>query len=98
LLVPNLALRFTPPAQSAAATGDQRSWINKIMPGPPPRSTRPAETETTDNSPKVYVLRNNEPVAVPVKTGATNGKMTEILSGAIASGIPLVIDSARTGK
>jgi HlyD family secretion protein len=98
LLVPNLALRFTPPAQSASAPGEQRSWLRKLMPGPPPMSTRPADPESTDNSPKVYVLRNAEPSPVAVKTGATNGKLTEILSGGIASGVPLVIDLVRTGQ
>jgi len=98
LLAPNLALRFTPPVQTAAAQGDKRGWLSKLMPGPPPMSTHPDEPEPAENSPKVYVLRNGQPAPVAVRTGATNGKLTEILAGGIAAGVPLVVDSTKAEK
>jgi HlyD family secretion protein len=98
LLVPNLALRFTPPVQTAAPQGEQRSWISKLTPGPPPKSTHAEESEPVDKGSKVYVLSGGNALPVAVKTGATNGKLTEILSGGIAPGVPLVIDSVRTGR
>lgn len=99
LLVPNIALRFTPAAAGATGQADQRSFIRKLMPGPPPRTTRTPTTEdAAQTGPRVWVLRDNQPAPVAVKTGSTNGKMTEILSGAIAPGVPLVVESVRTGK
>lgn len=98
LLVPNLALRFTPPVQSTTVQGDQRGWLSKLMPGPPPMSAHVEETAPTDSSSTVWVLRNGQPTALSVKTGATNGKLTEILSGEIAAGVALLIDSVRAAK
>lgn len=100
LLVPNVALRFTPAASSAGQPADQRSFLRKLMPGPPPMNQRPPEPqdESALTGPHVWVLRGQQPSAVAVKTGATNGKLTEILSGAIAPGIPVVVESLRASK
>jgi HlyD family secretion protein len=96
LLAPNVALRFKPTATSGQ-DGDQRSWFRKLMPGPPAMATKVVEAEDT-GGPRVWVLRDQKPVAVPVKTGATNGKVTEIVSGGIAAGVPLVIDTMKGAK
>jgi HlyD family secretion protein len=98
LLVPNVALRFTPAAVSKPA--DQRSWFRKIMPGPPPRSTKTTtnEDDAAHVGSRVYVLRDQQPVAVAVKTGVTNGKVTEVLSGSIAPGVPLVVEAMKAEK
>ncbi|MCE5307607.1 MAG: efflux RND transporter periplasmic adaptor subunit [Acidobacteriales bacterium] len=95
LLVPNVALRFTPSAVSKPA--DQRSWFRKFMPGPPPRSTKATtgEDDAAHVGSRVYVLRDQQPVAVAVKTGVTNGKVTEVLGGSIAAGVPLVIETLK---
>lgn len=100
LLAPNLALRFTPTQAGAGDQPDQRSFVSKLMPGPPPMSKRTPEAEdvAARSGPHVWVLRDQRPVAVAVKTGVTNGKMTEILSGAIAPGVPLVVESMRAEK
>jgi HlyD family secretion protein len=98
LVVPNVALRFTPPSGDAGGQTDNRSWLRKIMPGPPPRTTRKPETEEEKTVARVWVLRGQEPVAVPVKIGATNGKVTEIHSGSIAAGVPLIVDTLKAEK
>lgn len=99
LLVPNVALRFTP-AANGAGQGDQRSFFRKLMPGPPPMPNRTAQTEddTTRTGPHVWVLQGQQPSAVAVKTGVTNGKLTEIRSGAIAPGVPLVVETIKGAK
>jgi HlyD family secretion protein len=100
LLVPNVALRFTPTVTAAAEPGDQRGLFRRLMPGPPPVGNRaaPQEDESAKTGPRVWVLRNQQPSPVTVKTGATNGKMTEILSGAIAPGVPVVVDTVKVPK
>jgi multidrug efflux pump subunit AcrA (membrane-fusion protein) len=47
-----------------------------------------------DESPssRVWILENNEPVPVPVTTGRTDGRYTEIVNGAVDDGMPLVVD------
>lgn len=101
LLVPNVALRYEP-ASAAPAAKDNRSWFRKLTPGPPPRNTATASaaTEATPAGSHVWVLNAGEaqPVSVAVVTGATNGKLTEIRSGSVAAGVPVVVDSVRAGK
>jgi HlyD family secretion protein len=55
-----------------------------------------AEEESTES--RVWVLRGPQPTPVPVKTGATNGKITQILSGALAAGDPVVVESLKAEK
>ncbi len=94
LLVPNVALRYTPAAVAKAA--DQRSWFRKLLPGPPrPTKAVAGEDDAAPSGSRVYVLRNHQPVSVAVKTGATNGKVTEVLGGSIAAGVPLVIETLK---
>jgi len=91
LLVPNVALRFTPPATEAVQSR-QRGVFGMIFPRPP-HGTRRSNTER-NGSPKVWVLRDRKPVAVPVKTGASDGRFTEVQSGELQAGEPVVIDAA----
>lgn len=95
LLVPNVALRFTP-ALYGATQADSRSFFRKLMPGPPPMPARKTETEEEAAGSRVWVLRAQQPSPVAVKTGITNGKLTQILSGGIAAGVPLVIETLRS--
>jgi len=74
--------------------------MRKLMPGPPMmnRKTAEGEDEATRDGQRVWVLRNQQPAPVPVKTGLTNGKLTEILSGGIAAGVPLVVEAVKVEK
>lgn len=99
LLVPNVALRFTPAQVGANQKADERSIVSKLMPGPPPMTKRAAEPDAAASSgTHVWVLRDQQPVAVAVKTGLTSGKMTEVLSGSIAAGVPLIVEAVRSEK
>lgn len=95
LLVPNAALRFTPPRNGGRR---DESIVSSLMPRPP----RPQTEKTARPVPgkeatrQVWVLQNNQPVAVEVKTGATNGRMTEILEGGIEAGTQVITDTVAT--
>jgi HlyD family secretion protein len=88
LLVPNAALRFTPP--STEATPRQRGAFGMIFPRPPHTPRR--SNVGRNDEPKVWMLRDGEPVAVPVKTGASDGRFTELQAGDLQAGMPVVID------
>lgn len=72
LVVPNAALRFTPPAQ-----GPQED-----------------KKKATVGEPKkhVYVLEGKTPKAIEVKTGASDGFVTEVFSDAIKPGTEVIVD------
>ncbi|MBN9657992.1 MAG: efflux RND transporter periplasmic adaptor subunit [Acidobacteria bacterium] len=100
LLVPNVALRFEPAALAAGPQGDQRSFFRKLMPGPPPMPGKKVEAEDPDavSGQRVWVLKDRQPVGVTVQTGVTNGKVTEIRSGSLASGVPVIVEAVKGMK
>ena len=87
LLVPNAALRFTPPAEPKE---DSRSLISQLLPGPPARRT---STRNESDGSTVWILKNGVPEAVAVETGASDGSRTMIVSGELVAGDPVVVDS-----
>ncbi len=92
LLVPNAALRFTPPETAATQKKSGRSIVSSLIPRPP-RQTPKAQSTSGGATPRVWVLRDGRPVAVEVRTGATNGKMTEIAGGALKSGMQVITET-----
>ncbi len=94
LLVPSSALRFTP--QTAQSTGNARSGglLGAMLPRPPQsQSTVRDDTNSKSKEQRVWTLRNGQLTAIPITKGATDGTMTEVVSGAIQSGVELVTDT-----
>jgi HlyD family secretion protein len=57
-----------------------------------------AGTEAAGAGPRVWVVRDGAAVAVPVATGLTNGEVTEVTSGDVASGTGVIVDLQRTPR
>lgn len=92
LLVPNGALRFSPPARQQS-----RGLLATLLPRGP--GFRPAsKQEPPSRSQRVWVLRDGEPVAIPVVTGSTDGRRTEILKGDILPNQPVIVDATTAGR
>ncbi|MBJ3778725.1 efflux RND transporter periplasmic adaptor subunit [Acuticoccus mangrovi] len=99
LLIPNKALRFRPPATEAAAgaNGDDRGFLDFLMPRPPRQAKIEAVAEPTGDERTVYVLKNGEPEAVTVHIGASDGTLTAV-TGPLEEGDPLVIAQRAAGR
>lgn len=97
LLVPNAALRFTPPRQDQPSQRTGGSLFNMLFPRPfRGRQEAGKEPEHRGKAERrVWTLRDGKPVAVPVQVGATDGQMTEILEGALTPDMPLILDLVR---
>ena len=94
MLIPNAALRFTPP-QTEESGG---SVIGQLLPRPPRSMQRQRTAESTDASQRqVWVLRDGEPQPVTIKVGATDGLFTQVLSGGLEPDMELLIDVVETG-
>jgi HlyD family secretion protein len=87
LLVPNAALRFTPPEPPA-----QRSWLRSVMPGIP-SFRAPSKPEEPGNARTLWLLRDGQPDAVSVSIGATDGRHTEVVEGAVRPGDRVIVDA-----
>lgn len=92
LVVPNAALRYAPAATQSTPPRESNGTglVGMIMPGRPGGNERPAAA--TGDTGTVYVLRDGAAVAVPVETGESDGRVTEIVSGALAEGDRVITD------
>ena len=100
LQVPNAALRFSPPnpksEQGAQSSG---SFLSRLVPRPPqPRKPKAQAAPAPGTDKQVWVLRDGQPVAVDVKTGASNGRQTEIVGGSLEPGMAVIVDYQDVAK
>lgn len=89
LLVPNAALRFTPPLNTEPKPSS--SFVFSLLPRPPREAKRRKTTQSLDN-PQVWVLVDEKPQVVSVQTGVSNGKLTEIIGDSLKTGAAVIID------
>ena len=98
LLVPNAALRFSPPEVTGdGKKGSGRSLVSALMPRPP-RQAPKARTKAAAGATQVWVLQDGQPVPVDVSTGATNGRMTEITGGGLKAGTEVITETLGTSS
>jgi len=98
LLVPNGALRFTPPKPE---TKQKTSGVRSLLPGPRRRTVEQKPVNGDKKAVRkqtIWTLRDEQPVAVSITTGATDGRVTEITSGNIESGMVVLVDVIKTKK
>ncbi len=78
LLVPNSAFRFSPPETQESRGFSLRDLFSPRF----PRFGRGSGNQAAaDGTRTLWVLKDGAPSRVTVKTGATDGEMTEVLSG-----------------
>ena len=88
LLVPNAALRYSPPAQSGS---DSRSFLQRILPGRP-QFREATKRDDAGDSRTLWILDGNAPRSIKVKTGASDGRHSEIKEGKLDVGQVLIVD------
>jgi HlyD family secretion protein len=96
-LVPNAALRFDPLA--AAAIGKpvetKRTLVQSLTPGGGRRwwggDTRP-QAAPASNGPHFWTLVDGKPIEVPVKTGITDGRFTEVLEEGLTAETTAIVN------
>jgi HlyD family secretion protein len=80
LLVPNAALRFTPPDEGPGAQQSQGNALSAIMPRIP---RRPNANQQQGNAARrmgrAWILENGKPALVMFRPGATDGRFTQVL-------------------
>jgi HlyD family secretion protein len=99
LLVPNAALRFQPPEDVAEnqllSAGSQLLGVpvgsaNANSDSAPPAQRGPQAAGP--NLRRVWIDEGGKPKPVDVETGATDGRMTEIVNGPLKPGQPVIVD------
>ena len=93
LLVPNSALRFAPTQAGAAAPAASAGIVSSLVPRMPGRTRSSAAAgASTAAARQVWVLRDGAAVAVAVKPGISDGRMTEITGGDLEAGMQVITD------
>jgi HlyD family secretion protein len=99
ILILNAALRFAPPEkQITTSTRSGGSLFSRLFPRRRHDTQKPREAQVASNEQKqVWTLRDNKLAALKVRTGATNGILTQVTGGGVEPGTPLVIDMTGSG-
>jgi len=84
-----------PPPQAAAAGSG--GLVGNLLPRPP--SSVPKLTETAeDKQPHVWILHEGKPERVMLKTGMTDGVMTEVKEGKLETDTAVIVDVIEAKK
>jgi len=92
LLVPNAALRFSPPKAPVAEQKKRPGGVlSAILPRPPmPKSTPREVINEKSRDQHVWVLRDGQLTEIAITKGLSDSKMTEVVSGELEAGAELV--------
>jgi HlyD family secretion protein len=91
LLVPNAALRFSPPQiQPQQEKRGGGSILSSILPHPPRPQTIKRDDPSKSKEQQVWIVKDGQLTPIQITKGLTDGKMTEVVSGALEPGMELV--------
>lgn len=96
LLVPNTALRFSP-AHSASSVVSSGSFASTLILRMPRTGAHKATDSDAAGLRQVWVLKDGQAVAVAVKTGISDGRMTEVSGDELKEGMAVITDQRSDG-
>ncbi|HEY8004464.1 MAG TPA: efflux RND transporter periplasmic adaptor subunit [Phenylobacterium sp.] len=85
LLVPDAALRFTPPAN-----GGERGIGSALMPRMPRLGTGPTRRSNDASRQQLWTLKDGRPAALQVHVGASDGRETEVSGPDLRAGLAVI--------
>lgn len=92
LLVPNEALRFDPADSQELEHENSKSLTSSLVPQIPSQKIA-KQDKTYSNKRTIWTLaRDNVPYAIEVIIGASDGAFTEVKSGEIKKGMPVIVE------
>jgi len=95
VLVPNGALRFTPSAAVLGKTAQKSSrgggLVGSLFPRPPRQEKTSLDDKEASSGARVWVLKDGTLSPLTVRTGGTDGTLTEITAGDVQPGMELVV-------
>ena len=69
-----------------------RTSSGSLLPGPPGRRGETPQQRSAE--PRVWILADGEPKAIPVRTGLGDGRRTAVTDGALEAGDRVITDMA----
>jgi len=93
LRLPNSGLRFRPTSEMLASSPREGTPPRTGGATPAARDGKAARGSSRPDQRSIWVLRDGKPGSVRVRTGISDGTLTEILEGALESGDQVVTDA-----
>ncbi|MCX7857143.1 MAG: efflux RND transporter periplasmic adaptor subunit [Deltaproteobacteria bacterium] len=90
ILLPNAALRFVPKFKEDDSR-NETGLLSKLIPRPPKFDQPSVAPEGNKSERKVYLLKNGRPFEVSIRTGETDGNVTEVLSTNLEPGTYVIV-------
>ena len=91
LMVPNAALRYSPPATQTG--GNRGAGLLGLLIPRPPATPQVQQPPAADGSRTVWVLRDDAPVAVSITTGLSDGTHTAVTGGDLTVDDKVIVGS-----
>jgi HlyD family secretion protein len=95
LLIPNAALRFSPPIEDEA---DKGGGLLRTLLGSRPRFRSASKRENTGTSRTVWVLQDGEPAPIAIGIGPSDGRRTAVLQGELLEAHAVITDAVKTQR
>lgn len=92
LTIPNAALRFTPPATDETTSGGT-GLLGMLFRRPPSSAPVSRDTDSVEGRRAIWVLTGTQPTEISIRTGATDGLVTEVLDGDLTEGDAVITDT-----
>lgn len=89
LLIPNAALRYSPPITATQTEGGGSGIFSLFR---PPRQAPASAPEPTGSERTIWLLRDGQPVAINIEIGASDGQNTVVVKGDVKEGDRVITD------
>ncbi len=94
-LVSAAALRFAPAAVGTTPAAAKKSFVQSLIPMPTRRRDRPAATDgggkPAGAGAHIWILRDGRPESMPVRTGLSDGRNTEVSGPGLTEGMLIIL-------
>jgi len=95
LLIPNTALRYTPPDTTPKKS---RGLVSAMMPRPPSPPEKKAGSVKKPGTQRIWILQNSQPAPVDITTGLSDGQHTQVTGGSLQAGMAVITDTVELAK
>lgn len=89
LLIPNAALRYSPPTTTTQTEGGGSGIFSLFR---PPRQAPASAPEPTGSERTIWLLRDGQPIATNIEIGASDGQNTVVVKGDVKEGDRVITD------
>ena len=97
LLIPNAALRFTPPAATQQAQS-KGGIVGQLVPRIPRQPRKAGVVAAKTATQQIWIVKNGVPAPLQITVGPSNGRYTEVTGGDLKPGMEVITEALATAS